>query len=194
MEVTGVVLAGGKSSRMGENKALLPINGKPNIENIIAKLQLVTNAIVISSNDLVTYNYLQLPIIKDITESLGPLGGIQSILTSVSTPYVFFHACDLPMLSLDVIQCMIELCTGYDVIVPKIDGKVHPVCGIYHKNVLPILEKQLANEDRKVMNLLNKLNVLYVERDVFEEKGIDVDIAFLNMNTPEDYKRVLQLH
>ena len=122
--VTGVVLAGGKSIRFGKNKAIAEINGERLISRVVNMLGLVFEKIIIISNSPYEYRYLDVPIYEDIIKGLGPLGGIYTGLSYMDCEAGFFVACDMPFLNEHLIRHMIEIRTDYDAVIPKIDWRI----------------------------------------------------------------------
>ena len=178
-----VILAGGRSSRMGSCKALLPVNGKPLIEGIYEHLSDFSDC-CLSANDDILEGILPVPVIRDTYVHCGPLGGIHAALQTVEKEAVFVAACDLPFFNREIPRLMLQMFPGdADVMVCRdSDGRVHPLCGIYRKRILSRVEGQLQNGKRKIMMLLEEVNCAFfdVEKYLPEE-------VLCNMNTPEDY-------
>ena len=106
-DVSGVILAGGKSSRYGKNKAFIKINGIPLIEKVITVMGSVFQELIIITNTPHKYSHLRLPVYKDLIEGLGPLGGIFTGLTAISKDAGFFVACDMPSLNRELLRHMV---------------------------------------------------------------------------------------
>lgn len=188
MDITGIILAGGKSRRMGTNKALLIVGGKRNIERMTAVMKEITDYVYIIANEKAPYEFLLLPIVSDRIAGSGPLAGIHSGILASDTTYCFVTACDYPFLSVKAMQYMMKQCEGYDGVVPIIHGRKHPLVAIYHRSILPVVEEHLDAKNLKIMNLLSKLNIRYVDETEFLRLGEDMNMLFLNMNKPEDYE------
>lgn len=196
MELSGIVLAGGESRRMGVNKAMLEIEGVPVIAHVSSQLSGVAKRVMISCSerDSEEYRFLGLPIITDLFPELGPLGGVHAGLTNSRTEWNAVVACDLPFASGELLRYMLTLLEGAErgtqAILPvSAEGKVQPLLALYHKSVLPSLEQALIEQRSKVMDWLKELNVIYVPEAQFpknvRENGLPN--VLLNMNTPEDY-------
>ncbi|WP_307585375.1 molybdenum cofactor guanylyltransferase [Paenibacillus wynnii] len=201
MEISGILLAGGSSRRMGVNKALLEIGGVPLISNISSQLSAVADTVMISCSekdkDSDTYIFLGLPLITDIYAGLGPLGGVHAGLSHSRTEWNAVIACDLPFVSKELLQHMRNIVGNADnsvqAVVPvAANGKVQPLLAMYHINVLPSLKEALDNRQSRVMEWLQGLNVLYIPEDEFPDSSMNQRDLLLNMNTPDDYRTVVQ--
>ncbi|KGE20334.1 molybdenum cofactor guanylyltransferase [Paenibacillus wynnii] len=201
MEISGILLAGGASRRMGVNKALLEIGGVPLISNISSELSAVAHTVMISCSekdkDSDTYRFLGLPIITDTYAGLGPLGGLHAGLSHSQTEWNAVVACDLPFVTKELLQHIFNRAgnaeSNVQAIVPvAANGKVQPLLAMYHINVLPSLEAALENRHSRVMEWLQGLNVLYIPEDEFPDSFMNQRDVLLNMNTPDDYQTVVQ--
>jgi molybdopterin-guanine dinucleotide biosynthesis protein A len=187
-DVCAVILAGGRSRRMGFNKALLDIGGQPLIQLLIERIRPVTDRILISSNDCLSYNFLDFPVIPDHFAGHGPLGGFHSaMLHNVCSLYIVL-ACDLPNLKTPLIKNLVSMAEGFDAAIPRTrDGVVHPLCAVYRRTCLPSVEGALKRGANKVIKtfLDDSLAIRWVSPD--EGKFKDADLA--NINTPDDLRR-----
>lgn len=183
--ITGIVLAGGKSSRMGKDKGMIPFHGSTFIERIIKTVAPFVSELIISANDP-GYAELGYSQIRDLVPEKGPLGGIISAGGSCRTKYMLVVSCDLPMLQPGVISSIINQAgQGYEAIVPLHSGKAEPLCALYSVSVLPIFKKQIEEDDLKMRNILKKILVHYV--DIPGHLGGN---SFLNVNTPEELRNL----
>ena len=188
-DVCAVILAGGQSSRMGSNKALLEIGGRPLISILIDRILPVTDRILISSNDFSSYRFLDFPVIPDQFAGHGPLAGFHSAMTRNICSLYIMLACDLPNLKTPLLQSLVSLAEGYDAAIPRtLDGLAHPLCAVYRRTCLPCVEQALQRGANKVIEVLfeNSLAVRWVGPD--EGKFEDADLA--NVNTPEDLRNL----
>jgi molybdopterin-guanine dinucleotide biosynthesis protein A len=184
--VTAVILAGGKSTRMGQNKALLSFDGKPLIEHIRELLTKIFSKVVVSTASKDSYPQLELPEVVDQYPETGPLGGITTVLESGISP-IFCVACDMPFLSQKLIeyQCSITACC--DAVVPVWDNRPQVLHGLYSKNLLPAFHHGLKEEQFKITDWLEEAEVCYLLED--EIRRYDPSgLSFRNINTPDDYK------
>ncbi|MCI0447331.1 molybdenum cofactor guanylyltransferase [bacterium] len=189
--ITAVILAGGKSSRMGQNKALLPIEGKTLIERIGEILSAIFSKIVLSTASQNAFPQLQLPEVVDRYPQTGPLGGITSVLES-GLSEIFCVGCDMPFLNQNLIeyQCSISHCC--DAIIPVWNNHPQVLHGLYRKNLLPAFHNGLNEEQYKITDWLEEAEVCYLLED--EIRRYDpAGLSFRNINTPDDYKS-LQHH
>ena len=194
--VSGVVLAGGMSRRLGRNKALESIGGEPLIARVIGRLSEVAGETVVVVADMDQAARLPLPAGCKVTEDVylgkGSLGGIFSGLSQATSPWSMVVACDMPFLNLDLIRYMLSLREGQDVVVPVVQGRPEPTHALYSKSCLPYIDNQLESGDLKIARFYDKVAVRYVSE---EETGrFDPDhLSFFNVNTQEDLDRSLAL-
>src|SRR3989338_10174791 len=163
--MTAIILAGGESSRMGTDKAFLKIGNQPLIKRQIELLRKIFKKIIIVTNSLPKYRgYKGIKIISDIIPHRGPLGGIYSGLLASSSTYNFVVACDMPFINESLIRYMIKNKDDYDVLIPKIDKKFHPLFGIYSKDCLPIIEKRIKQQRLKVSSIFSKVKTNFISK------------------------------
>lgn len=161
--MTGVVLAGGKSSRMGRDKATLELDGVTLQERAVAALRgCFAEVLVIREDDV---------------PGLGPIGGLLTALRHISTPALFLVACDMPFLDAGLIRRMAGELAGYDAV--AIPGE--PLHAAYSARILPVVEAQIAAGDYSVQRLLKKLRVKFVHAP-----------PIVNINTPEEWEAACQ--
>jgi molybdopterin-guanine dinucleotide biosynthesis protein A len=188
-DVCAVILAGGQSRRMGFNKALLDVGGRPLICVLIDRIRPVTDQILISSNDRSSYRFLNFPVVPDHFKGHGPLGGFHAaMLRHICSLYVVL-ACDLPNLNPALLRNLISFAEGFDAAIPRTrDGLPHPLCAVYRRTCFPSVEKALRRGANKVIEtfLDDSLSIRWVDPE--EGQFDDVDLA--NINTPEDLARL----
>lgn len=190
MKTSAIILAGGKSSRMGTNKALLPMDGKTNIELIKDQLTPFFSDIIVVTNHFEAYEFLKVPMVKDEYIGKGPLAGIHTGLKHSKTETNFFVACDMPFVSGELAKHLIELCDNYEAVVPRINGTLHPLFSVFKKSVLPMVEQCLQEDRLKIRDLLEELQVLYVNEGELEGVLVgNIEKVFYNMNYPLDYEK-----
>lgn len=181
-----IVLAGGKSSRMKTNKAFLPFKNTPLIETIINKLRDSFFEVIVVTNTVSLYSHLKARIVSDIIPECGPLSGIHAGLMASTCHYNFVLACDMPFVDVELVQYLISLAPGYDVVVPVVGGFYETSSAIYAKSCIPYIEAHLKRGSHKVINLYSDVKTLPVyEKEL--SHYCKVDQAFLNLNTPHDY-------
>ena len=194
--VSGIVLAGGISRRLGRNKALESIGGEPLIARVIGRLSEIAGATVVVVADMDQAARLPLPERSTVTEDVypgkGSLGGIFSGLRQATSPWSMVVACDMPFLNLDLIRYMLSLREGQDVVVPLAEGRPEPTHALYSKSCLPFIDDQLESGDLKIARFYDKVDVRYVSEE--ETARFDPDhLSFFNVNTQEDLDRSLAL-
>lgn len=184
---TLAILAGGKSSRMNyNNKAFLNFKEKMFIEHII-KAGENFKEIIIVANDKNLYKKFNLPVVEDIFKGNGPLAGVHSALKNATTDYVLCVACDMPLIKQEVLEFMGDFKEEYEVLIPKFNDKLQPLCAIYSKDIEKKLEDSLVNNKNKLQKFVMELDyriIIGIKCREFNEKD------FLNVNTPIDYKEL----
>ncbi len=185
--VEGVVLAGGLNSRFkGEVKAKMVIDKRPIIANTLSLLEKIFERVSIVANDPVIFSdYHDYPIVGDIFEKIGPLGGIHSALSNALKKTVFVVACDMPLLDEGLMRAMVEnyISSDYEVLIPTQDGYNEPLHAIYSVKVLERLEQFLSSaKNYAIKDFLGLCN--YGLFPVKQNK------AFTNINTPADLERI----
>lgn len=196
-DLTGIILCGGKSSRMQTNKALLKLGDKTVIEIIAAKLKSIFNEVLISANDYKEYDFLKLPVINDVFISKGPLAGIHSALKYSSTEKNFIISCDMPLISSELINFIANYDSDKKIILPETEGRIQQLCGVYSKSLLPIIE-EIISESEKDENIKSSIYELIrrVPTDIVNIESLTLydKNLFLNMNTQEDYEQVKRIY
>lgn len=190
--ITGVILAGGKSSRFGKNKALVELNGTPLIERVVHIMAKIFRNIIISSNTPHEYEYLGLPIYKDILVDLGPIGGIYTGLKVIKDDVGFFVACDMPFLNENLIRYMTRMRGDSDIVIPRVDWMVEALHAIYTKNCLPEIEKQVHSGIYHARQLLDVMKVKYIDEEKLRSFDPQLD-AFINVNRPSELSKIKKL-
>ena len=187
--MTGIILAGGKNSRMGINKAFLEIDGTRLIDNILAVYQKIFSEIIIVTNDPLSYiEFTDAEIVTDIYKGKGPLGGIYTGLFYSKNDYTFISACDMPYLNKDFISYLTTHTGKYDIIVPEFSDGFQPLHAIYSQNCLSHIKKLLIADKLKITGFYKEVRQLSIP----EEKIIPFNKdgrLFLNVNTPDDLEK-----
>ncbi|WP_427340715.1 molybdenum cofactor guanylyltransferase [Caloranaerobacter sp. DY30410] len=187
---SAVILAGGKSTRMGFDKQLLNINGRRLILCIIEKLKDEFDDIIIVSNNPEYYSDVDCRIVSDIIKDMGPLSGIHSGLMNAKSQYVYFIACDMPVINIDYIKYMKKcLDSGnYHGCITQIDDWIEPLNAFYSKSIISAIECQLSRGKRSVFSLVKSLDFFVVSEISARKFSPDWDM-FINLNTIEEYER-----
>ena len=183
-DVSGVVLAGGRSTRYGKNKALVKLHGIPLIERVLGIMRPIFRRVIIITNSPDEYSYLELPMYQDIIKGLGPLGGIITGLRVIPDNADFFVACDMPFLNQELIRHIVEIKADFDVVVPRISGNMEALHALYGKGCQSNIEGLINSRIYQVFRFFNEVSVRYVDED--EVRIFDPDLrSFLNINRPE---------
>jgi molybdenum cofactor guanylyltransferase len=186
-DVTGVLLAGGKSRRMGEDKRFLSVGEETLFARSLAVLRSVfeTVSVVIAQDSAALRS--DVPVFRDLIPERGSLGGLYTGLKQAVTPYVFVVACDMPFLNPATIGYFTEVKGDYDVVMAKLENGLHPMHALYHRQCLPVMEDLMKAQELKIQRLAAhpSLRVRLITPD--ELSAIDPDgRSFYNVNTPSD--------
>ncbi|MFD0835857.1 molybdenum cofactor guanylyltransferase [Mariniflexile aquimaris] len=182
--ITGIILSGGKSSRMGSDKGFLMFEGKPFVEHSIDALKpLVSNIIIISNNK--DYDIFGFKRIEDEIENTGPLAGIYSGLKHASTEYNLVLSCDIPLIKSNILEKLVNAAVeDYEVIQIESGGKTMPLIALYKKQCEHIFLKLLNEGERRLQFAVNQCNLKNVVLN-------EADALFTqNINTPEELKAI----
>ena len=183
MQATGIILAGGKSSRMGVDKGLVLLNGKPMIQYVIEALkEVVSNIIIISNN--ASYNKFGVPVYSDIIKNKGPVGGIYTGLYHSTTELNFCISCDVPMISSDFIFWLLNKSGNASVTLPMCKDKVHQMIGVYSKQVLSYFKESAEKEHLKLSQVNKDMACEII--DIEKEYANFDDLIFSNINTKNE--------
>lgn len=177
------VLAGGKSTRMGQNKALLQIESKRFIDRICEELSGFSE-VLISAASKGTYEDMGLPVVYDVHLEIGPMEGIYQILSNAKEDYVFVCAADMPFIKKELVSYMAEfISSDYDCYCLVDEDHIHPLCAIYSKAMLPIIQAQIETGNYRLLNVLRNVRTKYIrlETSCFDKKIVR------NINTKEEY-------
>jgi molybdopterin-guanine dinucleotide biosynthesis protein A len=185
-KLNGIILAGGKSSRMGEDKGLMVYKGEMMVSIISRILKpLVSEISIITSNP--SYSFLGYPLYKDIIPESGPAGGILTGLHYSRTDKNIVLACDTPNLSTAFLEYLLSKSGTADITVPVFQSRVHPLCGIYSKAILSEWERRVKAGELKLLELLKHFRVMYLNIDPIPQ--FHGEVLFANMNSPSDFSR-----
>lgn len=188
-EITGIVLAGGKSSRMGTDKSLLKWKGKTLIEHAVETIKPVCIKVVISSNKKV-YGFTGCDTWPDELPGQAPIIGIYSCLKRSETEINIFLSCDMPYLRTDLLRHMIDRVDNHPLLVPvNDDGLLEPLCGIYRKTIIPHLEKHIRHNNLSIYEFIREHGGKFLK--LGKELPFYDSNLFANINTPDDLKELL---
>lgn len=184
--VTGVILAGGQSSRMGSNKALLPYRGGRFIEAIHRQLAELFDEVLLVTNTPEQYSFLPCRKVSDIFPGLGALAGLQSGLHHSGCEYIFAVACDMPYLNSALIRRLASLRDGNDVVIPECDAGVEPLHAVYGRRCLEPMAAALTDSRKRIISFFPEVRVRTFSREEVALFDPAYD-SFRNINTPAEY-------
>ena len=188
--ITGIILAGGKSRRIGVNKALLSLGDKSVVEIIKNSVSEVFEKVMLITNKPEEYTFLNIEMFPDIYFDKGPIAGIHSGLLNSDTEINFIISCDMPLLTSETIRYIADKNEDRMITVPEARRIVQPLCGIYTRQCLPYIE-DILNDDENKNYSVNRLiettdsNLLKIEKEDFYNENI-----LQNINTIEEYQNI----
>ena len=199
-DITGIILSGGKSTRMGVNKSLLKVGNKTIIEFVRDLMQDIFSRVILITNDPEEYRFLGLEIFEDVYKGYGPLAGIHSGLINSPTKKNFLISCDVPLMTKDMIKYIVDFPTNKKITVAKADGFIQQLVGIYNRDINvtieEILKSKLGSDERnnkqhkrgcRVLSLIEKVGAEIIDAESlpFYKPGI-----YFNMNRQDDFDLV----
>jgi molybdenum cofactor guanylyltransferase len=189
MSVSAAIMAGGKSKRMGQDKAWIELDGEPLIARVATVLADVADEVIIVANDP-KYESLGLRVVRDRYPTGGALGGIATGVGAATHDTVLIAACDMPFLSPDVWRVILGHSGEADVVIPKIGGEYETLHALYTKACVPQMARAIAENRLRVISFFDQVRVLAIEEP--ELRAVDPTLrAFTNVNTPEELASAL---
>ena len=192
LPLTVAVLAGGKSSRMGVDKAFARVLGRPLIEAVLAAVAGLGAETLVITNRPDDYAYLGLPLFADVLPDKGALGGVYSAVHASSQPHTLCLACDLPFASRRLLEYLVSLIPEGDAIVPRLNGEAEPLHAVYARTCLGPMRAALDSGRMRVISFFPDIRVRFVDEpeiDRFDPRRL----SFFNINTPEDLEHARRL-
>lgn len=191
-EVSAIILSGGKSSRMGMEKGLIPFHGRALVSYAIDTLKQITQDILISANSKAYVNF-GLPVVFDEHENIGPMGGIHSCLKQSKSELNIVLSCDMPFITSDIFELMLDKVSTNLAVVPWYkDDHFEPMCAIYNKALLAELERFIAMGNYKLPDLFKQVPVKKI--DVSSGISFLHDSYFFNVNTVSDLTKAEKIY
>lgn len=193
MNVTGVIQAGGRSTRMGgEPKALLDLGGRRIIERVVDALAAVLPDVMLVTNTPDAYAFLGLRMVPDVHPGAGSLGGIYSGLRAATGGAAFTVACDMPFLRPEIVRLVVERAADADVVIPRVGEQLETLHAVYGKRCLPAMEARIAAGRLKITGFFEDVRVVEIpEAEI--ARIADPAIVFMNVNTPDELARARTL-
>lgn len=197
MQADGLVLAGGKSRRMGgEHKGNLVYHEQTFQEHVIRELKKETDFVFLSYASHVQGSYPGCQILMDEMPGIGPVGGVYSGLKHSSQGMIMVAACDMPLLDIEIYRYLYQELKAeekisthiYDGVIPLINGKLHPLTAIYRRTALKILEEQIRVQNYRMTDAVKRMDIFYVD---LTDKPLYIQML-RNINTLEDYEQLVK--
>jgi molybdopterin-guanine dinucleotide biosynthesis protein A len=190
-KITGIILSGGKSIRMGENKAFIEIEGVPIIHTIYTLFKDLFQEVIIVANQKELFSNFNSNIYSDLLPNKGALGGLYTGLFYSTFNYSFCVACDMPFIKISLVQYLIQRIKDEDVIVPRTKDGLQPLHAFYSKNCLDPIKKIIEQGKYKIIDFYSMVNVKIVEENDFVSLDPFME-SFINVNTPEELLSVIR--
>jgi len=193
--LTVCIQAGGESSRMGQDKALMPFLGRPLIQRVVDRLSPIADEVIVTTNRPDGYRFLNLPLFPDLIPGRGALGGLYTALSSATCDVVAVVACDMPFASAPLIEAAEGLLTreGADVVIPDSGGGLEPMHAVYQRETcIPAIQAAIKNDKWKLIAWFPQVKVRVLQPDevqFYDPSGL----AFWNLNTPEEFAEAERL-
>ena len=189
VEVTGFAVAGGRSQRMGSDKALLPWAGTTLLEHTLARLRDVCAEVCILSGVQIRYASYGVPAHADLVPDAGPLGGVHAGLRNLGVSLGLFLGVDTPLVPSPLLRALVAAAAGFDAVVPVVGGRPEPLCAVYRGTCLAPVQRRLEAGERKMTSFWPDVRVRTMAEDELAIFG-DPALMFRNLNTTEDYLRL----
>jgi molybdopterin-guanine dinucleotide biosynthesis protein A len=190
--ISAIILAGGRSIRLGRDKAFLEVNDRPLVERIVDTVAQLSDEVIIVANDVDAYEQFEALVVPDVYPGTAALGGVFSGLKAAGNRHALVVACDMPFLSLSLLRYMRSLATAYDVVIPRLGKLTEALHAIYSQDCLPFIEGQLLARDLKISNLFGHVRVRYVDQEEIDLFDPD-HLSFFNINTEADLVRAREM-
>jgi len=189
---TGIILAGGKSLRLGENKAFIELGGKPMIMWVLDAFMDLFDEIFISANEPELFSSLPVQVVPDAVPGGGALMGLYSSLKEMRNEFAFVAACDMPFISKGLVSYMLNNARDCDALVPRIDSYIDPLHAVYSKSCREAIKRRIDIGDRQVRSFYGDINVKYADKEIiykFDPSGL----SLFNINNAVDMKKARSL-
>ncbi|MBI2955551.1 MAG: molybdenum cofactor guanylyltransferase [Chloroflexi bacterium] len=190
--MNGIILAGGKSSRMGTDKTMIDLGGKGLTEVVLETVSTLVDDIVIVTNSPQLFTGLPASLTPDVEPGAGPLGGILSGLLASQQDLNLVVACDMPFLNVELLRYMQALAIGFDIVIPRLQDPLkpshtiyEPLHAIYSKACIEPARALVAQRNFQIIALLDVMRVRYIEKEEFERFD-PLHLSFFNVNTPAE--------
>jgi molybdenum cofactor guanylyltransferase len=186
-DLTGLVLAGGASRRMGRDKALLQLNERSLIAIVVERMALVCGEVLIVSSDRKPYVGFGVPVVEDRFQDVGVLGGLHAGLKAASYELALAVGCDMPFLNPDLLRAFADWAEGFDVALLRRGEHVEPLHAAYRRTCLPAIEAVIRAGKRRIISFFSRVDVRYVALEDVALIDPRLD-SFRNVNTPAEWE------
>jgi molybdopterin-guanine dinucleotide biosynthesis protein A len=193
--MTSIVLAGGRSLRLGQDKVMMTMAGQSLMQRVIARLAPLSSEVIVALSqrgENPALPFAEVKVVFDLYPGKGALGGVYTGLVSSASFYNLVVACDMPFLNVELLRYMSQLSPGFDMVVPSVGSNVEPLHAIYAKSCLEPIAELLRQGDLQISNLFNSLKVRYVEQDEIDRFDPE-HLSFFNVNTKADLEKAKEL-
>ncbi len=196
MDISGIILAGGKSIRLGHDKILEKVGNASLLEQVISRLDSLTRDIIIVTAEERTFlplaGHPKIRITSDIIPGQGSLGGIYTGLVRSDTFYNLVVAADMPFLNEPLLKYMIEVADGFDFVLPRVRSYYEPLHAIYSRNCIAPIEAIFQRGRKVIIDLFDHVKVRFIEAEEIERFDPE-HLSFFNVNTKEDLERARRI-
>jgi len=190
--VTGLVLAGGASRRMGRDKALMELGGRPLIQIVVERMTVVCAEVIIVAGDATSYTSFGVPVVVDRFRDVGVLGGLHAGLAAAGYELALAVGCDMPFLKPELLRAFAAWAEGYDVALLRHEGYVEPLHGAYRRTCLPSIEAAIRAGKRRIVSFFPHVRVRTIDLD--DVRPLDPELnSFRNVNTPEEWEAAKEI-
>jgi molybdopterin-guanine dinucleotide biosynthesis protein A len=191
-DVSGIILAGGKSSRLGQNKALVDAAGMPLVQRVVDRLYMVVQEVIVVTDRPDDLAFLGLPTASDVYHGIGTLAGLHAGLAAMGSVYGLVVGCDMPLLNVGLLRHIVSLRDGYDVVMPRLGEYYEPLHALYSKRCMPSIERAIKAGQRRMLSACAGMRVRYVRDD--EIASYDPrHLSFFNVNDARDLAQMAAL-
>ncbi|MDQ6975102.1 MAG: molybdenum cofactor guanylyltransferase [Mariprofundaceae bacterium] len=190
-DCTAIILAGGASTRMGQDKALLRFGEEPLLHRAVRQMKACFATQIISVREHKTLSHASLQV-HDVGKAHGPMTGIATAMNTMTTAWSFVLACDMPFISLSLIRAMAKYRQQQDTIIPMGYGVMQPLFGFYAKDCLPTLQAHLKAGQYSIKKMVKELNTTIIDESTCRHHDPKL-LSFFDLDTAEDVARALLL-
>jgi molybdopterin-guanine dinucleotide biosynthesis protein A len=196
LEISSIILAGGKSTRLGHDKILEKVGNTSLLEQVISRVEPLSEEIIVVTAKERTFSQLAsrptIKVVSDILPGQGSLGGIYTGLVKSDSLYNLVVAADMPFVNARLLKYMIGICEGFDFVLPRVNGLFEPLHAIYSRNCITPIETILKAGKKVIIELFHYVKVKYVETDEVDRYDPQ-HLSFFNINTREELEKAKQI-